>query len=175
MNIFRSTGFVAGVLVGLILVVIIFKLANTNHKVKTEYDERQREIRGKAYMYGFYAIIVWEAVMMALDLAEAALPVEPFVLHFGGIFLGCVVVAGYSIWNGAYWGMNNNRRTYGIVLIVAGLLNAIPVIGSIRAGTFMKAGESSAPVVNLLVLIMLVAIGALLLVRQILDSGADAE
>jgi uncharacterized membrane-anchored protein YhcB (DUF1043 family) len=47
MNISRSFGMVLGIVVGLILCILIFKYVNTNHKVKTEYDERQQVIREK--------------------------------------------------------------------------------------------------------------------------------
>lgn len=170
-NIFKIAGFV----VGLILSLVIFKLANTNHKVNTQYDERQMKIRGKGYMYGFYAMMICEAVMSLLDISEFTVPVSSSVLHFGVILVGILVLTGYTIWNGAYWGLNNNRRTYGIVLILIGLLNAVPVIRSIREGTFLKAGESSLPVINLLLLIMLVFIGAAALIRHILDAGADED
>ena len=174
-NFFRSAGFAAGLLIGLIIVVIIFKLANTNHKASTQYDERQQVIRGKGYMYGFYAMMIFEVAMMLLDMSELAVPVEPFILHFGAILVGILVLVSYTIWCGAYWGLNNNRRTYAIVMVIVGLVNAIPVISSIREGTFMKAGESSAPVINLLVLIMLVCVGVVTLIRHILDTRAEGE
>ena len=68
MNIFKSTGVAVGLMVGLMIAVIIFKVANTNHKAKTEYDERQKEIRGKAYMYAFYTVVALECVMMIVDI-----------------------------------------------------------------------------------------------------------
>ena len=37
----KGIGFITGLIVGLILVVILFKYANTDKKIKTEYDERQ--------------------------------------------------------------------------------------------------------------------------------------
>ena len=50
----RASGMTVGLIVGLILAVILLKFGNTNRKFKTEYDERQKEIRGMAYTYGFY-------------------------------------------------------------------------------------------------------------------------
>ena len=60
MNVFKSAGFVIGIVIGLIACVVLFKISNTNHKSKTEYDERQQVIRGKAYRYAFYVLAVYE-------------------------------------------------------------------------------------------------------------------
>ena len=53
----KGMGFIAGLIVGLVLVVIIFRIANTDKKIKSEYDERQLRIRGKAYKYAFYTML----------------------------------------------------------------------------------------------------------------------
>lgn len=175
MNIFASYGAATGILVGLIIAVILFKFANTNHRTKTEYDERQKVIRGQAYMYGFYTIVVYECLMMVLSIGRLDLPVQEYMLHFAGVLLGCMVVGIYSIWHGVYWGLNNNRRRYVIIFAVCALLNAFPVIGALRSGTLMADGKPALPVVNLMVLIMLLVLGIELLIKQVADSRAESE
>ena len=72
----QGFGFIVGLIVGLILVVILFKYANTDKKVKTEYDERQEKVRGKAYMYAFYTALIVEALLsMASICGIETLPV----------------------------------------------------------------------------------------------------
>nr|MCR4806342.1 hypothetical protein [Lachnospiraceae bacterium] len=78
----RGWGFVAGLMVGLVLVVIFYKIANTDKKIKTEYDERQQRIRGKAYKYGFYTMILYHVLMMGLYLCDITIPVDPYVTEF---------------------------------------------------------------------------------------------
>ena len=125
-NIYKSAGITIGILVGLILAVALILIANNNRKFKTEYDERQLRVRGDAYRYAFYSVIICEVILLILAIGEFTLPIPDYALHFAGILIGCLVLSGYCIWKDAYWGLNNNRKRYGIILVVAGLLNALP-------------------------------------------------
>ena len=169
-NIYKSAGVAVGILVGLIVAAALILIANKNKKIKTEYDERQLRVRGDAYRYAFYTVVVWEAILFVLAFGEFTFPVPTYVLHFAGIILGVMVLSGYCIWKDAYWGLNNNRKTYGVILVVAGLLNVIPVIGGLRS-----ADGSDFPYVNLLACVMLLVLGVELLIKQLLDRRAERE
>ena len=171
----KSAGFVIGILIGLIVAVILLKYSNTNHRTKTQYDERQKELRGKAYQAGFYTMMIYEAILLVLEICEISLPVPGYILHFAGIILGSLVLASCCIWMDVYWGLNNNRRRYGIIFLVCGILNAIPVIGAVTHGGLLQNGGASVPVVNLLVLIMMFVIGGELLVKAFLDKREAEE
>ena len=168
-NLFKSAGVAIGILIGLILALALILIANNNRKVRSEYDERQLRVRGDAYRYAYYSMIICEVILLILSIGEVTLPVPDYVLHFGGILIGCLVLSTYCIWKDAYWGLNNNRRSYGIILVVAGLFNAIPVIGSLS-----DTGGSDFPYVNLLCCIMLVVVGAELLLKQMADRRAES-
>ena len=168
-NIFMSAGVAVGIFVGLIVAFVLIKLANSNRRVKTEYDERQLLVRGNAYRYAFYTVVIWEAVLMVLAIGDLPLPVPDIALHFAGIIAGVLVLSTVCIWKDAYWGLNNNRRSYGIILLIAGLFNAIPVIGNLSG-----RGSSDFPYVNLLCCIMLVVVGAELLIKQLADKRAES-
>ena len=165
-NIFKSAGLAAGIAVGLVVAVVLILLANNNRKLKTQYDERQLKVRGDAYRYAFYTVLVWEAILFVLSYGEFTYPIPEHVLHFAGIILGILVLSGYSIWKDAYWGLNNNRRRYGIILVVAGLLNALPLIGALRGGELSY--------VNLLCCVMLLFVGIELLVKHLVDRRSDS-
>ena len=143
-NIFMSAGVAVGIFVGLIVALFLIKLANSNRKVKSEYDERQLRVRGDAYRYAFYTVVIWEAVLIVLAYGDFHLPVPDLALHFAGIVAG-------------------------VILVVAGLFNAIPVIGSLS-----DTGGSDFPYVNLLCCIMLVVVGAELLLKQMADRRAES-
>ena len=166
MNVFRSAGFVIGIVIGLIACVVLFKISNTNHKSRTEYDERQQEIRGKAYRYAFYVLAVYEAVMVCITIGEIPLPLGPAMQHALGIFISCTFLAAYCIKHDVYWGLNNNPKRYSIIFLVAGLINAIPVVASIASGTFFENGQVTSVLINLLALIMIVVIGVELLIKK---------
>jgi hypothetical protein len=165
-NILKSAGLAVGIAVGLIVAVALILIANNNRKFKSQYDERQLKVRGDAYRYGFYTVLVWEAILFVLSYGEFTYPVPEHVLHFAGIILGILVLSGYSIWKDAYWGLNNNRRRYGVILVAAGLLNALPLIGALRGGDVSY--------VNLMVCVMLLVVGVELLVKHVLDKRRES-
>ena len=131
MNIFALSGVAVGMMVGVIIIVALFKFANTNRAVKTEYDERQLVLRYKGYRVGFYTMLVYEIVMI------------------------------------------NNRRRYVIVFAVMFLINAVPVVNAVSEGTMFKDGKLSTASINLMVTILILAIGAVLLIKQLADKKAQ--
>ena len=167
-NIFMSAGVAVGIFVGLIVAFVMIKLANSNRKVKSEYDERQLRVRGDAYRYAFYTVVIWEAVLIVLAYGDFHLPVPDLALHFAGIIAGVIVLSTICIWKDAYWGLNNNRKRYGIILVVAALLNGLPVFFGLKG-----ADGFDCPYVNLLTCIMLLAVGVELLVKHMLDQRAE--
>ena len=169
-NIYKSAGITIGILIGLILAVALILIANNNRKFKTEYDERQLRVRGDAYRYAFYSVIICEVILLILAIGEFTLSIPEYVLHFGGILIGCLVLSGYCIWKDAYWGLNNNRKRYGIILVVAGLLNALPLFMTLSSGS-----GSDFPYVNLLTCIMLLVVGVELLLKHFLDRRAESR
>ena len=169
-SIMKSAGLTVGILIGLVLAFALILISNNNRKVRTEYDERQLRVRGDAYRYAFYSVIICEVILLILAFGEVTLPVPDYVLHFGGILIGCLVLSTYCIWKDAYWGLNNNRRRYGIILVVAGLLNAVPLFGALS-----RRSTLDFPFVNLLTCIMLLVVGVELLLKHFLDHRAESR
>lgn len=175
MNLFKSAGFAVGLTIALVLTVILFKFANTDKRSKTAYDERQKAIRGESYKYGFYAMIAFECVLLFLDFLDVSLPFHYGIIHFAGILIGALVFACHSIWNGAYWGINNNLKRYAIVFLALAFLNAIPIIGALKSGTFFEEGKLAPPVLNLMVLVELLVLGITLLAKHLSGQHAEEE
>ena len=171
----RGAGFVIGLIVGLALVVIFYRIANTDKKIRTEYDERQLRIRGKAYKYGFYAMILYHVLMMGLYMCDITIPVDPYVAEFIGIFLGCTVLGAYCVWNDVYWGLNNDHKRYYIIFGVCLLLNLIPVAVPALTGEFERNGLGGAPMINLLVIILMAILLIELGIKHLIDKNKDEE
>lgn len=171
-----SFGFAVGILVAIIICVVLFKLLNTDKKIKTQYDERQQEIRGRAYKYSFYTVIFEEAIIMILrtrGIAEfvwGSYLVQLFVM-LSGLLVLCV----YSILKGAYWGINNNPRRYMVVIVIATICNILPIIGSIAGGDVAKDGIGALPWVNIMVVIWMALIGVSGLVKKVMDKKSGEE
>ena len=162
-------------IVYLIICIIVFKYANKDHNVKTAYDERQQEVRGRGYRVAFYTAMILEAVMLILYYGNLPLPADPYMAHAAVIFLSCTVLACYMIWNGAYWGLNNDRRRYYIILAATVVLNAFPVVMTAVHGRLLEYGKLSSVFINLLALVMLAAIGIVMLIRDNLDRNEEKE
>ena len=163
----KSFGLVIGIMVGLVLAVLLCRFANNNQNAKTQYDERQKEIRGRAYQYAFHAVLLYEVAMLIVDGWEM-LPIDRYLMHFGGIMVGCLVLACYCIWKDVYWGLNNNRRRYIAVFTASVALNVIPIVGALKSGEGL--GSS---IINLMVLIMLAVILVEMLIKRLVDRGSE--
>ncbi len=161
----RMTGLAVGIVVGLILVVVIMRAVNFNHKMKTEYDEMQRSIRDRGYKYGFYTILIVEALFCVVS-SGMDIPAVPIVVHFIPIFLGIVVQASYCIWNNAYVGLNINMKRCIIVAVAASLINFLAAFLAWRSGTLISGHVIQAPFVNLLCGVMFAILGLVALFRK---------
>ena len=74
-NMMKSAGLAIGILIGLVVAVALILISNNNRKVRTEYDERQLRVRGDAYRYAFYSVIICEVILLILEFGEVALPI----------------------------------------------------------------------------------------------------
>ncbi len=167
----KGIGFAVGLMVGLILVVILFKIANTDKKIKSEYDERQQRIRGRAYKYAFYTMVIYQVLMIGMAIGGITLPIETYVSEFFGIFLGATVLGGYCVWHDVYWGLNNDKKRYFIIFTVCLLLNLLPVLMPAISGEFTRNGISGAPMLNIIVIIMM----AILLIEMGIKHFVDKK
>ena len=170
---YRSIGLLCGILVGVVLCVVFFRYANTDKKIKTNYDERQEGIRNKAYKYAFYTVLFYEALLLFLGVGDINLPIPSYALNFFGIILGCTVLGVYCVFKDVFWGMNNNKKRYFIVFTLCILLNLFPVIGSITSGMFMVDGIMSFAAVNFMVLFMFAILLIAMIIKAVRDKGEE--
>ena len=173
-NIGKAVGLSLGIIVGLIICIFVFKFANKDKKILTKYDERQQVARGKAYMYGFWAMMIATAVVIILDVSDIVLA-NRFTEGFFIIFTGIIAQISYSIFHDAYYGINTNKKRFQIVCIVAGLFNLLGVVGPIKAGTFIQDGVISDAGTNLMCVIMLFVMAVELFVKDRIDSKKAVE
>lgn len=162
----RGIGAICGVIIGLILCVVIFKICNKDKKIKSEYDERQETIRGRGYKYSFYTALGWMAFMAVWPLTDIQLLVDDTVLSFSGIMISVSVIAVYSIWNDAYWGINNNKGRYLVVFALATVINLLVGIMSIIHGGMIVDGVVQAPAVNLLCGVLFLIIACTIVLKK---------
>ena len=163
-------GVAAGIIFGLILCVILFRFANKDKRVMTQYDERQKEIRGRGYTMGFYTMVGLLAVEALWSMTGNGFPLPDYIMYFLTVIIGVTVVCVYSIWKGVYWGMNNDPKRYIIIMTLAFVLNLVPIAGVLASGGFNGSDPSaSLPMMNIIVVIMLIIVGVELIIKSFVD------
>lgn len=174
----RTIGILIGMIIGLLICGVVFITANNNRKIKTEYDERQNEVRGKGFKYGFYTAVILLGVVAVLDMMEVELPMENAVTSMTVICISVMVNAIYNIINEGYWGLNNNKKRYGIYMALIALLNAVVAYICYKHGILFVNGKLAMNGVNLICSIMFVILFVTILIKDITtkdDEGEDVE
>ncbi len=115
-------------------------------------------------------------VEMLWAMSGIGFPLPDYIVCFATIMTGITVMCGYCIWKGVYWGINNDRKRYAAVMAISFILNLIPVAGSVASGG-LSGGDpvQSLPLLNLIVLIVFIIIGAEMLVKNIIDRNMPEE
>lgn len=171
MNPYYALEVLVGVLVGLLLVVFM-KAINRDGKIKTEYDERQKEARGKGYMYGFWAIIIANALLFTFS-NSFDMTVLGSTVYFIPILVGVIVQVTYCIFKDAYIGLNNNMTRFVIIMSIVTVFNLFVGVKAYLDGELIKQGTVSSAFVNVLCggifLILTIELG----IKKILDSRAE--
>ncbi|MCR4740364.1 MAG: hypothetical protein K5886_08940 [Lachnospiraceae bacterium] len=170
-----AIGVAAGLIIGLVIAAVLLKVANTDRRMKTEYDERQQKIRGKSYMYGFYTILFCLVAVTLLDISDIVIPLERYAVDFTVLLIGCIVLCAHSIWNGVYWGLNNDHKRYYVIMAIALALNILPVATQAAAGTLIEDGKIGLPMLNIMVIIMMAVLGIEMVIKGIVDKRKTEE
>ena len=164
-----------GIMIGLIICVVLFRYMNRDSHVKTQYDEMQEIIRGRAYKLAFWVVVICEAVLGILALGEIRIPMEPMVIHFSVLLIGIIVQCSYCIFKDAYIGINTNSRRFIMVLIVAGLINLMGCAGAIRSGEMVIDGILQTPAINLLCGLMCMGICVEIWIKNLMDKRESED
>ncbi|MCR4691939.1 MAG: hypothetical protein K5739_11400 [Lachnospiraceae bacterium] len=176
-----SAAYKAGVVVGIVFVIIIFTAlyrilkVNKNGKWNTDYDEKQMAVRGIGYKYGFFTILIYNAVLIVLSVLEVNLPMRPEMILCLGIFLSAIVFASYSIWNDAYIGLNMNAKGYSIFMISIGVINLLIGAFALKDQRVYVDGQLQTPFMNLLCFFAFALIGIEMILKSIKDKKEEAQ
>ena len=112
MSIAYLIGLAVGIAAAVILVVIVarFGARYQDKNRPSEYDERQKAARGKAFQVGFFTLLGYNGLCYLLDVAEVRW-CEPMNATVLGIFLSATVFVVTAIRLDAYLKMNENLKS----------------------------------------------------------------
>lgn len=168
-----KVAFVIGLGVGLLVVAICVAASKNGDEVKNQFDERQELVRGKGFKYGFFMMMITNAVLLFLHVLEVPLFRNMEVAMTASIVMGVSVFASYCIWNDGYFALNENRKSLLIMFGFIGVLNLVIGIGNIIAGVVIENGAFTFRSTNLFCSLMFIVVFIMLLLKQIKDGKEE--
>lgn len=157
------------------IAVLGFITARLLKNQKPQFDERQELIRGKAYKNAFLAVISYGALYISASLLIEKEFLTTSVALIIGMFVGLVVYAVYSIWNEAFFSLNQTPKTYIILLICTAFLNAQSGINTIIDGSIVANGTLALKSISLICAVALTIILMTMLVKIVINKKAEQE
>lgn len=165
--------FVAGMLAGLIFVVILVTAATKGDEVKARYDERQELVRGKGFKYAFFSMITWAVILFALEPLEITLPLSTSNASFINVIFGVTVYATYCIWNDGYFALNQKSGLIMTVLIIMGVINLLMGINAFVEGYAWINGQLSIRSMNLFCGIVMIIVCTTMLLKKFVKDRKE--
>lgn len=161
-------GITAGAVIGIAVVVVLLLVSKKGSSMKSQYDERQELIRGKGFKYAFFTLLVYYGVVTIINVGELPLPIMPEVLNTFGILLGILVFVCYSIWNDAYFSLNEKRGVLTGFFAIVGAVDIFMGISNIKEGV-IRGGKLTFDIMPLAAGIIFFILLAVIQIKSLLD------
>lgn len=170
-----SVALATGIIVGLVLVVCLMKFINRDNQLKTEYDERQKAVRGRSYMFGFYGMAVSNCIMLIIGVDNMEIiKILGMNAFFIPILVGIVVQFSHSIFNDGYVGLNNNMVRFMVGMSLISVFNiVVGIIPWVRGG-FIQDGMVYTSFINLEVGAMFVTLCVEMAIKKCIDKRNES-
>ena len=139
-------------------------LIRKNHRLHSEYDERQKLIRAKGKSVGFMVMLVYDAILAKLILFDIRIPMYTDTMLLVGIILGAGIY--YSLYD-AYAGMNDNTKRLSIIAVTVGVFDFFIGLQNMMADHFTDSqGMLSRGIINTLLGGVVFILGIIMIVRN---------
>ncbi|MBQ0079152.1 MAG: hypothetical protein KBS66_04565 [Eubacterium sp.] len=171
----KAVGFVVGIILAIVLIVIFAKNRNTDGSARAKYDERQKIVRGKGYAVGFYTAMGYFVVVLMFDILCVKFPLTTGMVAFLGLIITALACVEYCIIKDAYWGLNENKKSYKWFFGIVGLINLAIGINEVREEGFFIDGFISDNLINLTVGVFLIIILITVFIKDNMDKRAELE
>lgn len=157
--------FIAGFMLGLLIVLIVFSIARKKLVGCSKYDERQKAIQGVAYKVGFFAMFAYLIIngFVCMEIGNW-LPV--FDMNFIGIGVGVVCYAGYAIFKDAYISLNTKPLRFLLFLAFVSVINYICFFANFE----INSDTPEIYLTNLICAFLLTAVCVMLIIKIIIDK-----
>lgn len=126
--------FLAGVLSGLFVLVVLLKMMKKDRSLKCKYDERQQLVRGRGFQYGFFGWMIFDGVCILTDIGLEVHVMDLSLTLFSGMLIGTVIYVSYSVWHDGYFSLNLSPRRFMSMLVVMTVMNIACAAFRIHSG-----------------------------------------
>ena len=170
---YKSTAWVIGALAGIGLVLLILLIQKMTGQTKNKFDERQIAARGEAYKWGFFSLMIYEALytmLLVLGIRFADEPTGPIL----GIFVGVAVFGAVAAAKDAYTALDETPRSR-FLWPILGVLWLVIGIMKVLGGEAVRDGVLTLDSMQLFLGAAFLVIGVVDLIHRLKNRGSDGE
>ncbi|MEE0061443.1 MAG: hypothetical protein UE295_11505 [Acutalibacteraceae bacterium] len=154
------------------LVLIVSKLAKNK---SCNFDERQELIRGRAFKYAFFSILIYVAGYGVISaLFEKDFMTTPAALY-AGIYIALVIFAVYNIWNESFFALKQTPIPFIVLFSITTICSGYGGISSIKDGSIIENGLLTFDFMSLVASIAFAVIVITILIRLIINKKSEQE
>lgn len=155
-----AMGLICGIAAGLLLVPLLVRAMKKKgmQNDKCKFDERQELVRGKGGRYAFFTMIFYNFVYGFADMLFMPSFIEKGLGTILGALLGCLVYAGYCIWNEGYIALNEDRGRITVCFTILTVVNLGIAAVNFLEGAVVVDGVLTFRSLNLFCGIMMAAV-----------------
>lgn len=166
-------GVYAGVIIGIICVVLLLALTKNGDSAKCRFDERQELVRGRGFKYGFFTLLICNFIVFMLEMSDVPVYAETEVIVVINCLIGISIYVIYCIWNEGYFALNENRKRLMVAFAVIGVGNLLVSAVNIAEGTMIENGKLTFRSLNLCCGLLLIVVFVTLLLKKVCKDGKD--
>lgn len=157
---------VLGAVLGVLIFVIVFAVAQKDGGMKQNYDERQEVSRGRGAKYGLYTMFFFNMALFLAEVAGIRLPMSPGMALLISVLVGGIVFAVYCVWKEAYFALNQKAGVYIGLFFVLAVYNLGIGIKVFLAGEAFYNHQLTIQSINLFVGVMMSVLCGTLMIKK---------
>lgn len=156
------------------LFIVIF-IAVLAKKKSCSFDERQELIRGRAFKYAFFSILIYVIGYGAISLMLEKDFMTTSAALFTGVFISFVIFAVYNIWNESFFALKQAPINFILLFSSTAICSGYTGICSIKDGSIMENGLLNFECLSIVSSIAFVIVVITILIRLIINKKAEQE
>lgn len=171
----RAIGQVCGVVLVCVCVIIaLLLITKKDGSIKCKFDERQEIVRGRAYKYAFFTMMISEALFIVLnEMADMERYIASSLEMVIAICVGVAVYASYCIWHEGYFALNENPGRLLVVFIILGVMNVVLGGAAWQEGRCFENGVLTIEFSNAVCGVLSLWVSAMVALKWIRDRKED--